>query len=301
MTVHSSEKNSAVMAQDTNHIVSGRSSIDYLRTIAITFVLALLLKMFVLEAFRIPSGSMEDTLLVGDFLLVSKISYSLQTPRYLPFTKIALPHISIPMLKNVQRGDVIVFEFPMLDGRFEAFNGSHYIKRCVGLPGDTVTMVGGDVFVNGVRLSRPKWAKGFPTPAEAMPGSPLMSAAQGRTYGPLVVPKKGDTLDLTARWPMRWKSYIEQEGHSLTVERDGTVFIDGEVASTYVLEQDYYFVLGDNRENSLDSRYWGFVPRQNIIGEALIVYWSWNPDVAFSNITEKLGSVRWERIGLLIR
>lgn len=279
-----------------------RTAGEYLKTVAVTFMLALMLKMFVIEAFRIPSGSMEDTLLVGDFLLVSKVSYALRTPHYIPFTRVPLPSVSIPLFKDVRRGDVIVFEFPLLDGRFETFNGSHYIKRCVGLPGDTIMMVGSDVFVNGAPLARPKAAKGFPSaPSVGATSSSIMSSYPGATYGPIVVPKKGDTLQLTPRRVARWKSLIEQEGHVVSLGDDGTVFIDGEPARTYILEEDYYFVLGDNRENSLDSRYWGFVPYRNIIGEALIVYWSWNPEVAFSNVIEKFGSVRWERIGTLIR
>ena len=77
--------------------------------------------------------------------------------------------------------------------------------------------------------------------------------------------------------------------------------MDGVGATDYEVEHDYYFVLGDNRHNSLDSRFWGFVPDQNLIGEALMVYWSWDPDIAVSNLMDKVRSIRWDRVGTLIR
>jgi signal peptidase I len=93
---------------------------------------------------------------------------------------------------------------------------------------------------------------------------------------------------------------IEREGHTVRTE-DDMILIDGTVTSTYLVHKNYYFVLGDNRDNSMDSRYWGFVPDDHLIGEALFVYWSWDTKVSVSNISEKLSTIRWKRIGTLIR
>ncbi len=83
--------------------------------------------------------------------------------------------------------------------------------------------------------------------------------------------------------------------------RGSTVYVDEKPASNYTVKHNYFFMMGDNRENSLDGRFWGFVPFQNIVGEAMVVYWSWNPDISFFDIFSKLGSVSWGRIGMLIK
>jgi len=280
--------------------------LDYVKTFLVTLVVALLLKTFVVEAFRIPSGSMENTLLVGDFLLVNKLVYGLRTPRYVPLTNVAIPSVSLPPFKNVQRGDVIVFEFPGESEQREHGESVNYIKRAIGLPGDTVELRTGRVFINGRELT-------FPTHAKAGKGMrhphwqrsyrlyPPGSGFTEDRYGPLVVPKRGDVIELSRANFDRWRTLIRREGHVPRITSDGKIMIDGIETSSYEVKRDYYFVLGDNRENSLDSRYWGFVSEDHLIGEALLVYWSWNPDIALSNFVDKIASVRWSRIGTFIR
>jgi signal peptidase I len=285
---------------------SGRRArvISYIKTLLFTLLIAFTLKTFIVEAYRIPSGSMENTLLVGDFLFVNKFVYGLRTPRHLPLTNLAIPSISLPGLRSVRRGDVIVFEFPGDHEQMQDPESTNYIKRCIGLPGDTVRIVSGRVLVNDRELTLPASAKVAHSGFHAGSENGLFPAGAGFTedeYGPLVVPKKGDVIDLTSVNIGRWKKVIEHEGHEMYRTAVGKVLVDGIESSSYRIQRDYYFVLGDNRENSLDSRFWGFVPEENVVGEALIVYWSWDPGLPVASFSDKLRSIRWERIGNLIR
>ena len=282
-----------------------RTFVGYVKTVLITLVVALVLKTFVIEAFRIPSSSMEETLLVGDFLLVNKLAYGIRTPRFLPLTDIAVSTYYVPAFKNVKRGEIVVFEFPGSYDRSDHEEPVNYIKRCIGLPGDVVQIIEGQVYINGSPVGLPRYAlQNGSNGAASHYRSRLFPWGFGFTeqrYGPLVVPKKGDRIDLTEENLSLWRSLIIREGHAVRFEGKDQILIDGELAANYSVEQNYYFVMGDNRDNSLDSRYWGFVPEENLIGEALVVYWSWDPDVPVSNVWDKLASIRWGRIGTMIR
>jgi signal peptidase I len=289
---------------------SGRLSrarlLSFAKTLLFTILVALFLKTFIIEAYRIPSGSMENTLLVGDFLFVNKFVYGLRTPRHLPLTNLAIPSISFPAFKQVQRGDVIVFEFPGDRGRLSDPESINYVKRCIGLPGDTVHILAGRVFVNGRELLLPphaKWSNerygaGWRVEDELFPPGSKFTVDN---YGPLVVPKRGDLIELTPVAFERWKDLIQKEGHTVAITREGAVLIDGVPNSRYTIERDYYFALGDNRDNSLDSRYWGFVPDKNLIGEAFMIYWSWDAELPAGGLWDRFKTIRWGRIGSLVR
>lgn len=278
---------------------------EYTETIAVTLLAAFLLKTFVVEAFRIPTGSMEDTLLEGDFLLVNKFIYGAKSPKYIPFTDVRIPYFQLPGFKKPERGDIIVLEFPGERDEVKPRENVNYIKRCVGLSGDTVDIVNKVVYVNG---------KIFPNSPNAKyesfivaPGRranprifPKGSGFNEDNYGPLAVPKKGDLIHLSMENLQQWETFIAREGHTVRTSR-GEISIDGTPTTTYMVQRNYFFLMGDNRDNSLDSRFWGFMPEENIVGEALIIYWSWDQDISFANIFEKLGSVRWRRIGTIIR
>lgn len=194
---------------------------EYAESIVIAVVMALIIKAFVIQAFKIPSGSMIPTLKIGDHILVNKFIYGTK----LPFTD----RIIIP-LKRPNRGDIIVFKFPDDEKK-------DFIKRVIGLPGDIVEIKGKKVYINGGPIDD----------SYAVHSDPMLypSGIQPRdNFGPLTVP------------------------------------------------QDSYFVMGDNRDFSLDSRYWGFVKLNKIKGKAFIIYWSWNGEERW---------LRWERIGMLIR
>jgi signal peptidase I len=222
--------------------------LEWAKSFTIAIILFLFVRTFLVEAFKIPSGSMEKTLLVGDFLLVNKMVYGAE----IPFTGKHLPAIRHP-----QRGDVIVFQWPLDPTK-------NFVKRLVGVPGDTLEMKGGELYVNGehqneryVSHSEPDmdpsppdfdWQKKYLVKtAEAASGPP----PSRNNWGPLVVPK------------------------------------------------DEYFVLGDNRDNSLDSRYWQFVPDSLIRGRPMFVYYSYDPDSL--DRMSWLTRIRWTRIGERVR
>ncbi|MGD1043860.1 MAG: signal peptidase I [Bacteroidota bacterium] len=279
--------------------------IEYGKTILVTLLAALVLKLFVVEAYRIPSTSMENTLQVGDFLLVNKLAYGLHTPRHLPFTATSLPSFTLPLFRSVHRGDVVVFEFPGGKNEITPSESVNYIKRCIGVPGDTVEIRFGKVFVNGLEISFPLHGRSTihqiaNAPRQYIEMFPEGSAFSDVNYGPIVVPKRDEILNINHTTFSRWYIFIEREGHIVQVNAD-SILIDGAVTSSYRVQQNYYFVLGDNRDNSMDSRYWGFVPDDHLIGEALFIYWSWDSEVPVSSISEKYSTIRWNRIGILIR
>jgi signal peptidase I len=279
--------------------------IEYGKTILITLIAALVLKLSVVEAYRIPSTSMENTLQIGDFLLVNKLAYGLHTPRRIPFIATSIPSINFPFFRSVHRGDIVVFEFPGSRDEVKPSESANYIKRCIGLPGDTVEIRFGTVFINGIETNFPSHGiktthptdNAFRRNAEIFPEGMVFSDVN---YGPIVVPKRSDILKINSSTFSRWHIFIEREGHTVQFNTS-KILIDGVAVSNYRVQQNYYFVLGDNRDNSMDSRYWGFVPDDHVIGEALFIYWSWDPEVPVYSISEKYSTIRWNRIGTLLQ
>jgi signal peptidase I len=209
---------------------TGARASRWLVVLACAFVLFLALRTFVVEAFRIPSASMERTLLVGDFLLVNKWVYGAEIP---------FSHTRLPAARAPRHNDVVVFDWPVEPGKA-------FVKRLVGLPGDTLSMLQGVLRRNGIPLRETYVFRGVAT------GSAFDTPRDARdTWGPLVVPPR------------------------------------------------HLFVLGDNRANSLDSRYWGFVPDSLLRGAPWFVYYSFTPDS-----TERapwVTRIRWERLGTTVR
>ncbi|HTR80243.1 MAG TPA: signal peptidase I [Bacteroidota bacterium] len=278
---------------------------DYLITIVATLLLSLFLKSFVIEAFRIPSASMENTLRVGDFLFVNKFLYGAETPRHIPFTDIEVPHFRFPALAYPHRGDVVVFEYPGDRDVVKPEQKTTYIKRCIAIPGDTLLIQDKTVFVNGREFSLPPDAMPLRRseflPHESFPlifpkGSPF----NPDYYGPIIVPFKGMDVEISEKNFDEWQTFVEREGHTAELTSDGIVRIDGIARTSYIVEHNYFFMMGDNRDNSLDSRFWGFVPEGNIIGKAMFVYWSWNTSIPIASVGDKMAAIRWSRIGTLI-
>ncbi len=378
-------------------------------------VAALVIRTFFIEAFMIPTSSMERTLMAGDFLFVSKFHYGSRmpmTPVAIPFVHnkvkiggfsmpsylsgVELPYYRAPGLTDIKRNDIVVFNYPAHDihdlgdgaGLVEPVSmKENYIKRCTGMPGDTLEVIDRQVHIDGepgvnppllqykyqmevapgrafvrkrkvagepaVEYSFPRMEElGFrplivpnrlgarsgvftdnpnwnPLPKMQgvyemyMPESlaeqvenigairkvepstyrpetfpfPIYPQHNNRDgqlfkfnidhYGPIVIPRRGMTVELTPEnVSLYYRPITAYEGHELT-EQGEKVFIDGEPTDTYTFEMNYYWMMGDNRHNSQDSRYWGFVPEDHIVGKPLFVFFSY----------EKAFGIRWDRIG----
>lgn len=251
---------------------------------------------------RVPTPSMESTMLVGDWTIVNKLAYNLTTPRSIPLTNIELPFTELIRWNDPDRGDIVVFEFP--GNRDEIKNSAidYYVKRCIATPGDTITIRHKVLYVNGKEVPIPTKAQ-YLRNYEIAEGVaeegifPVGKNWNGDNYGPLVIPKKGDIIHLTLDNIHEWKTFINREFEKNAVSISGNkILIDGKETNQYIVTDDYYFMMGDNRDISLDCRYWGFVPRRNVIGSPLVIYWSWNSDIPWYDIFNLLGSVRLDRI-----
>lgn len=219
---------------------------EWVEPFLIAAIVALFIRQFVVEAFKIPSGSMIPTLTIGDHLLVNKFVYG---PR-IPFTDIRLF-----TWKDPQRGEIIVFKFPEDESK-------NFIKRTVGLPGDKIEIKKGMLFINDRQV---------PTVA--------LGASNGTNP-----PSSSAYYDK----PRLLEEQLGTVKHSIQYLRDQSGYDFG----PRLVPADSVFVMGDNRDNSQDSRFWGFVKYEKILGRALIIYWSWDGSDRW---------VRWERIGSLIR
>lgn len=224
----------------------GESLGDWAKSIAVAFVLFLVIRASVVEAFKIPTSSMEGTLLVGDFLLVNKAVYG---PR-LPGTEIALPALEEP-----ERGDVIVFHPPHEPDK-------NYVKRVVGVAFDTLEMRDKKLYLNGSPMYEP-YAR--------------------------YVDRRGDAVHPDMEWQSHHLIASEPRRYQPTRDNWGPI----------VVPQGRFFVLGDNRDNSEDSRYWGFVSRDQIRGRPWFVYYSYRPSPGDEQAW--LQRVRWTRLGTVIR
>ena len=215
---------------------------EYFESIVIAVILALFVRTWVVQAFKIPTGSMENNLLIGDHLLVNKFVFG---PTLNRIERALLP------MRDIRRGDVVVFKYPDEPDR-------DFIKRVIGLPGETIEMKAKKIYINGRPLDEP--------------------------YVHFLEPA-GDAQEVI--------SYDLRENYSLTTVPEG-----------------FYFVMGDNRDNSQDSRYWGFLPRSYIKGRALMIYWSYESgredylDEGFGASAKRIVGVvthfftktRWERL-----
>ncbi|MBI1806545.1 MAG: signal peptidase I [Ignavibacteria bacterium] len=276
-----------------------------LKEMSIIFGAFLVLNSFVLASFEVPTGSMENEIMTGDFLLVNKFVFGGTTPRTIPFTSTKIPSFKLPALWNVERGDIIVFIFPGYRDEVEPAEFAYYLKRCIAVSGDTLQVINRVVYVNGKPAPLPRNVKfnstlirpaGYADARIFPKGAPFNED----NYGPIVIPKKGDIIDLTEETFERWEIFIRREGHTAEL-RNGKVHIDGVEATSYTVGRDYVFGMGDNRDNSLDSRFWGFIPTNSVVGTPLIVYWSWDPDIPLFNIGNKLSSIRMNRFGTLVK
>ena len=376
--------------------------LDWLDAIIFAVVFVTFINIFFFQAFKIPSSSMESSLLTGDHLFVSKLAFGPripQTPLTIPFTHnvifgkksystlIQNDYRRLKGFRNVRRGDYVVFGFPdgdsvlvkapsedyytvcRLYGKDYAVRNygpviarpsdkkDHYVKRCVAVAGDTLTIVDGRVHINsepqtvwpgvqstyavitnGTRINQKTLDRlglniaelyydetlpGYPQMAltasmlEKVKACPNVTAVEELddvyppdypdsylmlfpfrenfrwtrdNYGPIWIPKAGVTVKLNAEvLPLYERIIRDYEHNSLQVNADGRIIINGEETDEYTFSQDYYFMMGDNRHNSLDSRYWGFVPEDHIVGRPAVIWLSTDSSRSFPS------NIRWRR------
>lgn len=294
--------------EELNRVLTREEKIkETIKSFFWAFGFAFIIITFILQNTRIPTPSMESTILVGDFVIVNKFIYGSSSPRYIPLTQIKLPYFTFPAVKKPKAGDVVVFEFPGEKYEFQPNElNVNYVKRLIGVPGDTLEIKDKVVFINGKEFwippniqyssqgnfeARP-YPRGLKNPQIFPEGMPWNED----NYGPLYIPKKGDVIKLSADNITQWKVIINRELERETTElNNGKVYIDGKEVTSYTLKKDYYFMMGDNRGNSWDSRFWGFVPDDHIVGSAMITLFSWDNTIPFSEPFKLLGSIRFER------
>jgi signal peptidase I len=272
-----------------------------LKFVILFILFSLIIKGCFFDLYKIPTGSMEKTLLVGDYIAVNKIAYKLATPSLIPFTDIKIPNMSLLKIKEPERNDIIVFDFPGQVNEFEPADPTNFVKRLIGKPGDTIEIKERKLYVNRKLIEAPLNAvfdsdaipKGLKDPNLFSPGK----SCNIDNYGPMVVPKKGDVIGINRQTVKYWGMIINREYGRMVVSTEGSVVtIEGTPVKNYTFRKNYFFVLGDNRENSLDSRYWGFVPEDALIGKAAFVYWSWDPYISIIHFTELYKSIKWRRM-----
>lgn len=280
-----------------------QKALEFFKSLAYAGVAALIIITFVIQNTRIPTGSMESTILVGDFVLVNKFVFGSSSPKYIPFTNVQIPYFRLPALREPKAKDIVVFEYPGdKDTLYPEDRGINYVKRCIGTPGDTIQIIDKVVFVNGKEFWIPpniQYEKENAIPRDLVNPRifPKNMPWNEDNYGPLVVPKKGSSITLNTKNVEQWKIIIDREyGRSVVDVKGDQVTIEGKPVTGYTFKKDYFFMMGDNRDNSLDSRFWGFVARDMVVGEAFITLLSWDREIPFTDFIKLIASIRPERI-----
>ncbi|WP_372746230.1 signal peptidase I [Lutibacter sp.] len=352
---------------------------EWVSSIVFAIIAATIVHTYFMQPYTIPTSSLEKSLLIGDFLFVSKFHYGARTPMTtvaapmvhdsLPFTKMKsylkkpqLPYFRIPGFENIKRNEIVVFNWPVDTVRFFRDHSnihvdkpidkkSNYVKRCVAIPGDSLEIRDGYIFINGERTVLPDRAKiqymhKVITNGQQLNGTTLSryniteGSFQGDfymlnltdenaaklsknpivtsitkliepkgnysksifphnsqypwsidNYGPIYIPEAGKTVELNTKSLPFYKQIIEvYENNNLTVNGD-EIFINGKQATSYTFKQDYYWMMGDNRHNSEDARYWGYVPFDHVVGKPVFIWFSWD-----SNADGIANKIRWERV-----
>lgn len=375
-----------------NRSLKPRSALgDWVSSIAFAIIAATTVHTYIMQPYTIPSSSLEKSLLIGDFLFVSKFHYGARVPMTtvaLPMVhdtipilkkksylfndnfetrktswlnKLQLPYMRLPGFQKIKRNEIVVFNQPadtLLDMNDFHPDRNYYkpidkktnlVKRCVGIPGDSLAVVDGYVYINGKRTKLPDRAKpewyfdvntgGKPLSrnmllnrlkvreggqtrdgnyvlnltdkdAAILSKNPLVKSIKKRimpkgkgnpslfpqvdslnwnidNYGPIYIPKKGVTVKLDKKSLPFYKRIIsEYERNNLTVNGDD-IYINGKLAKEYTFKQDYYWMMGDNRQNSLDARFWGYVPFDHVVGKPVLIWMSYEGGIG--------GKPRWNR------
>jgi signal peptidase I len=339
---------------------------EWIDAIIFAVIAATIIRTFFIEAYTIPTGSMEKSLLIGDFLFVSKVSYGARipmTPLSFPFAHHTMPVIGgksylewlkigyhrLPGFGHIKHGDCVVFNWPAENEGRPIDKKENYIKRCIGTPGDSLSILDRMVSINGKQIPVPENSQtsylvrtdgsGFSEQAiqrlslydgerrtidtfyfhltkknagelqrfvnvkdiypDSVPPNfyePGIYPGDSRykwnrdNFGPIWIPKKGATLKLDSLNISVYRKVISEYERNTLEERNGKIYINGTPTSEYTFKMDYYFMMGDNRHNSADSRYWGFVPEDHIVGKAVFIWMSWDSNASGFN------KIRWSRL-----
>lgn len=352
---------------------------EWLSSIVFAIVAATIVHTYIMQPYTIPTSSLEKSLLIGDFLFVSKFHYGARVPMTtvaapmvhdtLPLIKVKsylnkpqLPYLRIPGFQKIKRNDIVVFSWPVdtVEYFFQKTNRkirkpvdkkSNYVKRCVAVPGDSLKIIDGDIYINGALSVMPDRAmpqyfydvntggntinvntlqnkyhvrEGGRLPdgnyvlnlaeedARLLSKNPVVKTMNKRlapkgegedvfpndpklawnkdNFGPVYIPGKGKTVQLDKNSIGFYKQIIrEYEKNEIELVGD-QVMINGAPVSSYTFKQDYYWMMGDNRHNSEDSRYWGYVPFDHVVGKPVFIWFSWNSQ------GKGIDKVRWERL-----
>jgi len=337
---------------------------EWLDAIVFAVIAATIIRGLLFSAYAIPSGSMEGTELTGDYLFVSKISYGPRmpnTPLSIPFTEptmygirtyldwIKLPYMRLPGFTEVKKGDIVVFNKPEeADPQYNrpVDERTTLIKRCQATPGDVLTIVNGQVYINGkaapnapesqtdyhivtdgsnfnpqvfqdlnVKVSEtnpsavtipyknvsvlkgysgiksvdPVFEPAGKQDTAIFPHNPRFKWNQDN-FGPLLLPKRGYTVQLNNSTFILYRRAIELYEHNKVETQGNDILINGKKSTSYTFKMNYYWMMGDNRHNSLDARFWGYVPEDHIVGKAVITFFSTDSTQSF------FSKIRWNRI-----
>ena len=355
---------------------------DTISSLLFAIVVATFVHTYFIQPFTIPTSSLEKSLLVGDFLFVSKVNYGARTPMTtvalpmvhdtIPLTKKKsylnwpeLPYFRLPGFQNIERNDIVVFNWPIdTVYKFRDQSGlrvdkpidkkSNYVKRCVGVPGDQLEIKDGIVFVNGKELILPERARpqfsykvaldgktpidfeyllndmditdgaGFmdaekrdtlfiaaltATNAERLQHIPGITGVQKiiskevepgifphinkwnrDNFGPIYIPQQGKTVPLNLETLPFYKAIITDYEKNILQVTGSEIRINGKIATSYTFQQNYYWMMGDNRHNSEDSRYWGYVPENHVVGKPTFIWMSYDSN------GKGLKKIRWDRL-----
>ncbi|MDZ4744646.1 MAG: signal peptidase I [bacterium] len=256
-----------------------KSAIRLLWFTAILVVVAF----FVFGVYTVPTVSMSPTVIAGDLVIVNRFRYGISTWNSLPIVGYVLPYYKLVSFSSPKRGDVVVYAFPGQRDEVLPRTNEIYMKRCIALAGDTIRIVNDTVYVNGKRslsdsvtiFTMSVESRKMRDESDQYRLSPAGKDWTPSDYGPLRIPRKGDIINLVDVHWSSWGVFIAREGHNVN-ERTRT--IDGVVAKHYVVERDYIFCMGDNRDNSMDSRFTGFVPEDNVFGSPICALWNSGSD-----------------------
>ncbi len=356
---------------------------DTISSLLFAIIVATLVHTYVVQPFTIPTPSLEKSLLVGDFLFVSKLNYGPRVPMTtvalpmvhdsIPLTKKKsylswpqLPYLRLPAFEKINRCDIVVFNWPVdtvhyffepkgRPGVIKPIDKkSNYVKRCVAIPGDSLSIKDGIVFINGKKLILPERAKPQFAYAAALDGKtpidfesvlkeldidlngvgfrsekkdtiffnavteanaqrlktipgiisldrifekgnnnavfPHINKGTQDNMGPIYIPEAGKTVALTNEsLPYYQEIITNYEGNTLEL-KDSKFIINGKPVATYTFKQNYYWMMGDNRHNSEDSRYWGYVPENHIVGKPVFIWMSWDSN------GKGINKIRWDRV-----